>query len=202
MSIYTYQLLKSLGLSEHRVLTLLPNIKVEFLLPDQFVFRKGSPPQAWHHVITGLVCGSLPGQDGTVTPMHVFGPGTWFGEVPILNRGLYLVDGVCLAPVRMLSLPIEQFQNVFDNEPEFSRHIARLVSWRIQQHAEMLIVTRLGSPQLRVGLAMFAEALNNSQSHLTASELDDGVKIPLKQSLMASLCGVSRGVFSECVQQL
>jgi len=204
VSVYAYQLLKGLGFSEQRTLALLPAIKVDTLLPNQFIFRRGAPPQAWFHVVTGLVCGSIPGQGRNVTPMHIFGPGSWFGEVPILNHGRFLVDGVCLTPVRMLSLSMAQFYDAFENEPEFSRHIARLVSWRIQQHAEMLIVARLGSPQLRValGLAIFAEALHTSNSHLPAGELDDSLKIPLKQSLLASLCGVSRGLFSDCVQQL
>jgi len=204
VSIFAYQLLQGLGFSEQRLLALLPTLKIETLLPNQIFCRRGSPPQGWFHVVTGMVCGSIPNQGGRVTPMHIFGPGTWFGEVAILNRGLFLVDGVCLTPVRMLSMSTEQFEDAFNNEPEFSRRIARLVSWRIQQHAERLIVTRLGSPQLRVamGLAMFAEALHTSDSHRPASEFDEGLKIPLKQSLLASLCGVSRGVFSDCVQQL
>jgi len=63
---------------------------------------------------------------------------------------------------------------------------------------------RLGSPQLRVvmGLAMFAQTLHNSPSQLAATGLDASLEIPLKQSLLASMCGVSRGIFSECVQQL
>jgi CRP/FNR family transcriptional regulator, cyclic AMP receptor protein len=204
VSIYSYQLFKGLGLSKQRVVALLPSVKAESLLPNQFVCRMGSPPKAWFHVLTGLVCASVPGQGGGVAPMLMFGPGSWFGEAPILNRVPSGVDCVCLTPVRMLSLPIEQFNDAFDNEPQFSRYIARLLAWRTQQQLEMLTLARLGTPQLRVvvGLAMFAEALHTSNSHLPTCVLDDGLKIPLKQSLLASLCGVSRGVFSESVQQL
>ena len=67
-----------------------------------------------------------------------------------------------------------------------------------------MTLMRTGSPELRVvmGLALLAEALNSSSSHLPTSELDDSLEIPLKQSLLAAMCGVSRGVFSVCAQQV
>lgn len=204
MSIYPYQLLKGLGLSEPRVLELLPSIKVEALDVDQVIYCKGSRPEAWMHVVSGLVGAGIPDQDGAILPIHIFGPGTWFGEITILNRRALPLECLCLTPVRILTMPLAQAVEAFEQEADFARHIARRVAWRAQQQAEMLILLRQGSPQLRVvmGLALFAEALHNSHSHLPTPELDDCIDIPLKQSLLASLCGVSRGIFSECVQQL
>lgn len=204
MSIYAYQLLKGLGLSEQRVLRVLPSIKVESLDVNQIICRKGAKPEAWTHIVSGLVNAGIPDKDGDITPINIFGPGTWFGEVAILNRQALLLECICLTPVRILTMPLAQAVDAFEHEAEFSRHVARLVAWRTQQHAEMLTLMRLGSPQLRVvmGLALFAEALHNSNSHLPTNGLDDSLEIPLKQSLLAALCGVSRGVFSECVQQL
>jgi CRP-like cAMP-binding protein len=204
VSIYAYQLLKGLGLLEQRVLRVLPCIKVESLDAGQIICRKGSQPQAWTHIVSGLVSAGIPDKDGTITPINIFGPGTWFGEVAILNRRALMLECICLTPVRILTMPLDQAVEAFEHDAEFSRHIARLVAWRTQQHAEMLTLMRLGSPQLRVvmGLALFAEALHNSNSHLPTNGLDDSLEIPLKQSVLASLCGVSRGVFSECVQQL
>ena len=204
MSIYAYQLLKSLGLSEQRVLAVLLSLKVESLDVNQVIFRKGSEPEVWTHIVTGLVSVGIPEKSGVITPINIFGPGTWFGEVSILNRMALMLDGVCLTPVRILTMPLAQAVDAFENEPEFSRHIAHLVAWRAQQYAEMLVLMRLGSPQLRVamGLALFSEALQNSNSHLPINDFDDSIDIPLKQSVLASMCGVSRSIFSECVLQL
>ncbi|MDD3934911.1 MAG: Crp/Fnr family transcriptional regulator [Rhodoferax sp.] len=186
------------------MLAVLPSIKVESLDADQVICRKGSPPEAWHHIVHGLVGAGIPQENGVITPINIFGPGSWFGEVSILNRRSLMLDCICLTPVRILKMPLVQAMDAFENEADFSRHIARLVAWRTQQHAEMLVLMRLGSPQLRVvmGLALFAEALHNSNSHLPTNELDDSIDIPLKQSVLAAMCGVSRGIFSECVQQL
>jgi hypothetical protein len=42
MSIYAYQLLKGLGISEARLLRVLPNIQVQSFDPNQVIFHKGS----------------------------------------------------------------------------------------------------------------------------------------------------------------
>ncbi|MDI1243974.1 MAG: Crp/Fnr family transcriptional regulator [Rhodoferax sp.] len=204
MSIYTYQLLKGVGLSEQRVLSVLPKIKVDSLNAGQIICHKGSQPEAWHHIVSGLVGAGIPQENGVITPINIFGPGTWFGEVAILNHRPLMVDCVCLTPVRILKMPLEQAVDAFENDADFSRHVARLIAWRTQQQSEMLILMRLGSPQLRVvlGLALFAEALHSSNSHLPTNELDDSLDIPVKQSALAAMCGVSRGIFSECVQHL
>lgn len=204
MSIYAYQLLKSLGISESRVRRVLPSIKVESLEPGHTICHKGARPEVWMHVVSGLVSAGIPDKDGAVTPINIFGPGTWFGEVAILNSQGLLLECVCLTPVRILTMPLGQTVEAFEHEPEFSRHIARLVAWRAQQQAEMLTLMRQSSPQLRVvmGLALFAEALHNGSSHFPTNDLDDFQAISLKQSVLAAMCGVSRGIFSECVQQL
>ncbi len=204
MSIYAYQLLKGLGFSEQRVRRVLPRLAVETLEPNQVICHKGSQQESWIHIVSGMVNAGIPDHDGGITPISIFGPGTWFGEVSILNRQAVVLELVCLSPVRILKVPVHEVVEAFDHEPDFSRHLARLFAWRTQQYAEMLTLMRLGNPSLRVvlGLALFAEALHSSNSHFPTNDLADQLDIPLKQSLLAALCGVSRGVFSECVQQL
>ena len=186
------------------MLAALPSIELVSLNADQLVCRKGSRPESWTHIISGLVSAGIPQNNGSVTPINIFGPGTWFGETSILNRRALMLESVCLTPVRILNMPLALAVDAFDHDADFARHIARLVAWRAQQQAEMLILTRQGGPQLRVvmGLALFAEALHHGNAHLPSNELGDSLDIPLKQSVLAALCGVSRGVFSECVQQL
>jgi hypothetical protein len=57
-----------------------------------------------------------------------------------------------------------------------------------------------------MGLALLAEAMLNG-AHLPMPLLSVGVvsdrlEIPLKQALLAAMCGVSRGIFSICIKQL
>jgi CRP-like cAMP-binding protein len=204
MSIYAFQLLKGLGLSEQRVIRLLPILKIRTYKANQVICSKGQRLSPWTHVISGMVSAGVPGDGGEFTPVNIYGAGTWFGETAIFNRQASSLECVSLTPSRAMTMPLAHVLDAFDHEPEFARHMARLMSWRNQQQAEMLTLMRIGSPQLRVvlGLALFAEALNSSSSHLPTSPLEDMVAIPLTQSMLASHCGVSRGVFSACLQQL
>lgn len=204
MSIKTYQVLKSLGLSDQRVTRMLIGAKSDIFAVDQVVWPKGASLQPWTHIITGLICACVPDADGGLNPMNIYGPGACFGEATILNRQASAVEYVCLTPARVVEIPFAETLDAFEHEAEFSRYIARLVNWRSQQHADMLSLMRIGSPSLRVvmGLALFAAAMASSSSHLPHFEFEDSLDIPLKQSLLASMCGVSRGIFSVCVKQL
>ena len=204
MSIKTYQVLKSVGLSDQRVTRMLVAAKSETYTVDQVVWPRGASLQPWTHIITGLVCACVPDADRGFNPVNIYGPGAWFGEAAILNRQPSAVEYICLTPARVVAVPFAEALDTFEYEAEFSRYIARLVAWRSQQHAEMLSLMRTGSPALRVvmGLALFAEAMASSSSHLPHFDLEDNLDIPLKQALLASMCGVSRGIFSICAKQL
>jgi CRP-like cAMP-binding protein len=122
----------------------------------------------------------------------------------LLNGRASAVEYICLTPARVVSVRYADALRAFEQDSEFSRYIARLVIWRGQQHAEMLALMRVGSPSLRVvmGLALLTEAIVSNSSHLPRYDLDASLQIPLKQALLASMCGVSRGIFSVCLQQL
>ncbi len=66
------------------------------------------------------------------------------------------------------------------------------------------MLMKLGNPCLRVvmGLAQFAEALAYRSERPPTVAFGEGVEIPIAQTTLASLCGVSRTLFSEDVQQL
>ena len=204
MSIKTYQALKSLGLPDQRVERMLVAAKSESFCVDQVVWPKGASLQPWSHLLSGIVCACVPDADGGFNPVSIYGPGAWFGEEAILTGQASAVEYVCLTPAHVVMIPLTEAQKAFACDAEFSRYIARLVHWRSQQQTEMLSLMRMGSPALRVvmGLAHFSEAMASSSSHLPHFEFEDTLDIPLKQSLLASMCGVSRGIFSVCVKQL
>ncbi|MFZ3159400.1 MAG: Crp/Fnr family transcriptional regulator [Rhodoferax sp.] len=118
------------------------SIKVQSLDANQIICRKGSQPEAWTHIVADLVSAGIPDNNGVITPINIFGPGTWFGEIAILNRQALMLECICLTPVRILTMPLAQAVEAFESEAEFSRYIARLVAWRTQQHAEMLTLMR------------------------------------------------------------
>jgi CRP-like cAMP-binding protein len=204
MSIYDYHALKGLNISEECVLKLLPHIETVHFEHCETIVPKGAVQNDWFHLVTGFVNAAIPSADGKHTSVNIYGPGSWFGEASFVNdkpseKGLF-----CLTSARIVRVPRPCALEIFNSDPDFIRYIARLVSWRANQQATMLVLQKTGSPPLRtiMGLALFAESIGNGASHLPASGTDDHLEIPLKQETLASMCGVSRGLFSECVQRI
>lgn len=206
MSIYNYHVLKGLDLSEARVLDLLPAVEVKMFEAGDPIYGAELHQPPWCHVVDGMinVCVAGTGDSPRPITVSIYGAGTWFGELSFITRQASSNQFIALTRSRLLSVPFADASKAFEEDSNFSRHLARLVAWRAQQNAEMLALMKAGNPPRRVvlGLAVFAESLSSGNSHLSSLDADDLVKIPVKQEVLASMCGVSRGVFSECIQRL
>lgn len=206
MSIYNYHVLKGLGLSEARVVDLLSAVKIRNLEAGDLLYDTGVVEPPWCHVIDGMVnaCVAGAGEAQRAVTVNIYGAGSWIGEASFITRQASSHQLIALTRARLLCVPFADAAKAFEEDSGFSRHLARLVAWRGQQSAEMLALMKAGSPPMRVvvGLAMFAESLSSGTSHLPTSDTDEAVKIPVKQEVLASMCGVSRGIFSECIQHL
>jgi CRP/FNR family cyclic AMP-dependent transcriptional regulator len=206
MSNYAYRLLKKLNFSERRILDVLPRMSIRSFDAGDVIWEKGSPVQSWYCVMSGYVAASVPLDSAGRMPVHIFGQHTWFGEQSILSRSTSAMEYGCLTPVEVIGMDKIHLEAAFACEPDFVRFLVGLVTWRVQQHSEMLMLMRLGSSSLRVvmGLAQLAEAIRHGQEASPAQNVStmESVEIPIPQELIASLCGVSRTLFSEYLQHL
>jgi CRP/FNR family cyclic AMP-dependent transcriptional regulator len=204
MSVFKYQLLQGLGLSERFIVDCLRRMNFQTYESGSVILRLGETPKFWTHITTGLVGVTVSEAGNKTSIVSMLGEGAWFGEAAILSNQPNKLEYVSFTTSRVLSMPIQDMQTAFDTQPEFARYVARLIAWRNQQQSEAMALMRSGSPQLRIimGLALLAEAQLNSASHLPGSSQGDELDVPLKQAVLASICGVSRGVFSECIVQL
>ena len=183
---------------------MLPRLRSQDYQEGDIILAKGAEVPSLFYLCNGMVGAGLPMPGQPCQPLKVFGQGTWFAETALLNGGCSVWECTALSSCRVLAVPMEDAADAFAQDLEFSRFVARLTSWRNRQNQEHSALQQLGSPPLRVvlGLALLAENLQSSASHLPTSDLGVDLDIPLNQSLLASLCGVSRGIFSDCVQQL
>jgi CRP/FNR family cyclic AMP-dependent transcriptional regulator len=171
---------------------------------QQFIWAKGDEVRSWQFVISGLVAAVATSHEERFVPISIYGPGSWFGEQPLLNRMPSHLGYACLEPTQALSMPTAILWQLFNTEPGFTRYIARVATWRAQRKAEMLVLMKQGNPPLRVvmGIAQFAEALVSRSERPATEGLDGGIAIPVTQAVLAAMCGVSRAVFSEYLQPL
>lgn len=201
---YIVQRLRKLGLPEAVATQTASTVKVQSFDAGRRIWAKGSEIGHWQYIITGLVSASVATSNSESTPLSIYGKGSWFGEQSIINRKPSFADYVCLTDTEVLTLPAASFDGLFVQEAQFARYVAKLMAWRVQKTAETLTLMKLGNPCLRVvmGLAQFAEALAYKSDRPPTIGFGEGVEIPIPQSTLASLCGVSRTLFSEYVQQL
>lgn len=201
---YVYKRLRHLGLEQALALKTAAVVKVHSFEAGSVIWAKGSEVQSWQYIVDGLVAAAIPTTNSQSTPISIYGKGSWFGEQPIINRKPSYAEYVCLVDTEVLALPATHFDQLFVDDAGFARHVAKLMAWRVQKTSETLMLMKLGNPCLRtvMGLAQFAEALAYRSDRPPTIPFGVGVEIPIPQTTLASLCGVSRTLFSEYVQQL
>ena len=86
-------------------------------------------------------------------------------------------------------------------ESRFAQQIGNLVAWWSQWRVEMLSLLRAGNPAFRVllGPLLSVESIHDRASYSPVNSVS--LNIPPKQSLLDSICDLSKGVFSEHLYQ-
>jgi CRP-like cAMP-binding protein len=201
---FKYQQLKNVGISQEKALQMAAFIKISSFEEGQVIWSKGSKIDAWRFIITGLVAASAESPRGLMMPISIYGESSWFGEQSIINRKSSYADFVCLASTDVMSISGDIVLELMETQPAFALYLTRLMAWRVQKTSEMLMLMKFGNPCLRVvmGLSQFAEALFYHSDRPPTIGFGQGVEIPVKQKVLADLCGVSRTIFSEHVQKL
>lgn len=197
-------ILQQAGVSESMARSVAPQLVIRGYDAKQVIWARGGEVRSWQFIISGLVAATMPTQEERSVPIIIYGDDSWFGEKPILNRMPSHFEYVCLSETQVFMIPAAVLWTLFDTELGFARYIAKLASWRGQKTSEMLTLMKLGNPCLRVvmGIAQFAEALVSRSERPATTGLDGGIAIPVSQTVIAQLCGVSRAAFSEYLQPL
>ena len=204
MSQFAKQLLRDVQLSEQRILKILPLLSIRSYEAGEIIWGKGRPVLAWNCVMTGFVAAGEPMARGGMMPLHVHGPHAWFGEQALLGGQASQLDYVCMTQVELIGMRQSCLEDALREEPEFRRFMLQLLARRVEEQTEFQLLLRLGGMPLRVVMGLAQFALNQPKS-FTAQfkpQPEDTVDISLSQDQIAAVCGVSRTLFSECLQKL
>lgn len=198
MSNYAVQILSRLGLNEASARAIAPRLLIASYDAGQPVWLQNEHIAAWCFLISGMVVGTSPRMSGQRLPMTLHGPQTWFGEVPILNDEPTVLDYVCATDVQLIRMPVQTFRDAISRDPGFSAHLLRSTARHAQLQMDLIISLKVDSPTMRcmLGLAQIAQAL------IASVEGQQPLAVPVKQSLVAAICGVSRTVLSQYLQAL
>jgi CRP-like cAMP-binding protein len=203
ISSYAYQKLCEIGFSEHYASKFAPRLQILSYKAGDVVWRRGSSISGWSCIINGVVAATINDSETTSVSLGLYGNSAWFGEYSILNNQPSYADYVCLGPTDILSVPCDTVHEVAARDSKFACKLAKLVAWRALKSAETLVLMRVGNPVVRsvMGLYLFSEALAYA-GDCPPKVGFEGLNFPFKQAVIASLCGVSRTVVSNCLQKL
>jgi len=192
------QILVKLGLTEPSARAIAPKLSIASYDVGQPVWLQNQLLSAWCFMMTGIVVGTSPRLNGQRLPMTLHGPQSWFGEVALLNDEPSVLDYVCATDVQLIRMPVQTFRQVVAAEPGFNAHMLRMTARRSQLQMDLIISLKVDSPTVRtmLGLAQIADALSASWDG------KDALAVPIKQSLVAAMCGVSRTLLSHYLQAL
>jgi CRP-like cAMP-binding protein len=204
LSKYATDLLRKIGFSEQAMRKALPGLTIRSYDVGELVWPKGCAVRSWNCVMSGYVGACMSRAQGLRRPLHVYGPQTWFGESALLGMQPSHLDYQCLTPVELVCMSLSCLQEAIREQPGFVRFLLALMAFRAQQHTDMLMWMRRGSMSLRVvmGLAQFAQGQPHHSAEPAPAQHSEVQEIAITQDQIAAFCGVSRTVFSTCLQPL
>jgi CRP-like cAMP-binding protein len=134
-------------------------------------------------------------------PFCVHPQGDWFGETDVVRNSPSTCEYVCLTDVRLKQIPGSLIRAALQSEPQFEHLVLQIMAARHQRVLNFTTLSRIHTSELRVilGLTLLVNSLQSAELALpafAAPASDRTIELPIKQSILASLCGVSRSALS------
>lgn len=204
MSGYAVNRLRTLGLSNETAFKVAQTLVYSSLDACDPIWPANNSADAWRFIISGFAAAVTRVTNEANVAHNIYGPETWLCEQHILNATPSSIQYVCITDVELMNMPAATFLKLLDHEPSFATYMARLTSWRAQRDAEILVLVKAGNPALRtvIGLGMFFEAIAAKSQRPVTEDLATTLTLPVKQHILAQLCGVSRTSLWDTMRRL
>lgn len=164
------------------------------LVTGEMLFRQGDAPGAAAGAFYGVVAGALKASslrgDGREAILAILEPGTWFGELSLLDGRPRTHDAVALEPSEIAWLPAAAFHAAMER-PAFAQGIARLLAGRVRSLYGIVEDAALRSTRARVARRLLLLARGDA-----ALAADARPVLPVSQEALAMMLGITRQTLS------
>jgi CRP-like cAMP-binding protein len=99
---------------------------------DAVIYARGDQPAGLYGVLRGRVHLTVVSADGRELLAAIFGPGSWFGEISLLDGRQRFYCARSVGEAEVLVLPRRPLLAYLDEEPRLYRHIAVLLCQRLR----------------------------------------------------------------------
>jgi len=161
---------------------------------NEVIFHEGDPAGALHLIDAGHVAIRLTNALGDVAIVDVLQQGDCFGERVLVHGGGERSAGaVALSRVETLTLDPAGFERLSEGRPETGRFLLLVLSERLSTTNQRLMEARYTSAEQRLHRCLYR----------LAEQFDafDGDPIPLTQSDIASMTGITRSTANRLLRQ-
>ncbi|MEX0912254.1 MAG: Crp/Fnr family transcriptional regulator [Gemmatimonadota bacterium] len=164
---------------------------------DTILFRRGEPCQGLYIVVAGTVRVYRANLEGREQVLHTQGPGQALAEVPLFDGGPYPASARVIEAGRVLFLPADAFQWLYQNHPEIADATIRELGRRLRRMVKLVEKISLRDVPARVAMTLleFAE----QQAEVRAGAV---FHLPRTQEQLAAELATTRESVSRALREL
>ncbi|CAN7447300.1 Crp/Fnr family transcriptional regulator [Pseudoduganella sp. LjRoot289] len=157
----------------------------------EMLFRQGDAPGGLYAVLRGALKISTLREDGREAILGVIEPGTWFGEISLIDKLPRTHDATSVGACELLVLPHEAFHALMERAV-FARAVASLLATRLRMMYSMMEDATLRSTRARVVRRLLLLARGDA-----SMARNPRPRIPVSQEALAMMLGISRQTLSK-----
>jgi CRP-like cAMP-binding protein len=150
---------------------------------NELLFREGEPCRGLHLVVEGRVRTYCANRNGHEQVLGIYGAGESLGEVSLFDEGPYLASARAAEDSRLLFLPIQEVQALYETRPEVARAVVRELAGRVRELTALVDRLALQDVPTRVAAAVLRFAEESGWS---------AFRLPRTQEELAAELGTSR----------
>ena len=201
---YAYQKMKSIGISENIAVKNADKLYLYTMEAGELIWKRGTNLPGYNYVIDGLISASITDNKSESFSVAVYGTNSWFGEQAVIANLPIYADYVAIYPTELITLPRDVLISIIYDEPNFATKITKMVACRAQSASEMMLIMQLANAATRsvMGIYYLAEGFAEAAREDNTQTASEKITLPIAQSVIATICGVSRTVLSKCLQKL
>ncbi|WP_394782180.1 Crp/Fnr family transcriptional regulator [Undibacterium sp.] len=178
----------SLPLRERKIM--LAGSELQRLRPGEMLFRQGDPPGNLHALVSGVMKMSTLSKDGKEAILVVLEPGTWFGEISLIDNKPRTHDSTAMGDVEILTLPRPVFDTLMESNV-FARAISSMLAARIRMLYGIVEDATLRSTRARIARRLLLLARGDATMSTQVRP-----RLPVSQESLAMMLGITRQTLS------